>query len=173
MSDNSADQRIADLTSALEVVEARVRDAEDFIERRGYRKCDIPACNCPFWHGGHAEARLSEIGESLRDAGINGGTIHGGVLELIRDKESAEARRAEAERLKDERENALELAVDEADLLMARYIEQRLPASVWQQWRRLHRDALCDPPPVIGNAHAKALAAKEAAERQGKGRDGA
>lgn len=39
--------------------EARER-AEHFIEREGYRRCDIPACNCPSWHGGHWKDRESE-----------------------------------------------------------------------------------------------------------------
>jgi len=33
----------------------------EFIHSRGYRRCDIAACNCGSWHGGHAEDRLSEI----------------------------------------------------------------------------------------------------------------
>lgn len=50
------------------------RDAEAyralrFLERRGYRRCDIPACNCGSWHGGQAEDRLSEIREALDEAG--------------------------------------------------------------------------------------------------------
>lgn len=36
-------------------------DAVDFLRREGYRRCDIPACNCPFWHGGNAARRLEEI----------------------------------------------------------------------------------------------------------------
>jgi hypothetical protein len=50
------------------------RDAEisrlsDFLQSRGYVRCDIPACNCNSFHRGHAETRLSEIhrevGETL------------------------------------------------------------------------------------------------------------
>ena len=36
-----------------------------FIERRGYRRCDIPACNCGSFHGGHAEDLLAEIHAAL------------------------------------------------------------------------------------------------------------
>lgn len=39
----------------------RVAELEGFIAQRGYRRCDIPACNCPSFHGGHAEQRLKEI----------------------------------------------------------------------------------------------------------------
>lgn len=103
-----AERQLAEATQARTEAEQKRDDALAFMERRGYRRCDTPACNCPFWHGGHAEARLSEIGESLRDAGVNGGTIHGGVLELIQAKELAEQQlstetqaRAEAEQQRD------------------------------------------------------------------------
>lgn len=42
--------------------------AEEFIEHRGYRRCDIPACNCGRWHGGHAQERLREISDVLEGA---------------------------------------------------------------------------------------------------------
>ena len=29
-----------------------------FIEREGYRKCDIPACNCGSWHKVEKDIRL-------------------------------------------------------------------------------------------------------------------
>ncbi len=41
------------------------REAVLFLERHGYRRCDIPACNCGSWHGGHANARLAEIREAF------------------------------------------------------------------------------------------------------------
>lgn len=41
----------------------RVEKAEDFIRSRGYLRCDMAACNCGFWHGGHASRRpTSEAG---------------------------------------------------------------------------------------------------------------
>lgn len=52
----------------------RQRDkALDFIQRQGYRRCDIIVCNCNSWHGGHAMARLQEIQDALPYA--NGPTI--------------------------------------------------------------------------------------------------
>lgn len=56
--------------------QAQLRDALDFIARNGYRRCDIPACNCGSWHGGHASERLSEIADELD---TNGVTILGAV----------------------------------------------------------------------------------------------
>ena len=55
-----------------------------FIEREGYRRCDVPACHCHSFHGGHAMARLNEIEDALLDVGIdlNGKTILTGVREL-------------------------------------------------------------------------------------------
>lgn len=41
-----------------------------FLDSKGYRRCDIDACNCPFWHGGKLEERLDEVDEELRQAGI-------------------------------------------------------------------------------------------------------
>lgn len=37
----------------------------DFMGHEGYRRCDIPACNCGSWHGGDAHTRLHEIYEEL------------------------------------------------------------------------------------------------------------
>ena len=75
---------------------ARLREenahAREFLERRGYRRCDIAACNCQFWHGGHAEDRLREISERLSDVGVPSGTIFAGVNNLIERAEAAEAR---------------------------------------------------------------------------------
>lgn len=55
------------------------------LERLGYRRCDIAACNCGGWHGGHSAQRLTEIGDALVDAGVdlNGKTILDGVKEII------------------------------------------------------------------------------------------
>jgi hypothetical protein len=67
--------------------------ALDFIEGRGYRRCDIAACNCGGWHGGAAEDRLREISELMADAGVPGGTtIQGGMLMLRERAEAAETR---------------------------------------------------------------------------------
>lgn len=56
-----------------------------FIEREGYRCCDIPACNCNSFHGGNAYNRLREIGEDLESAGVslNGRTIRSALSVLI------------------------------------------------------------------------------------------
>lgn len=62
-----------------------VPDAEllDFIRREGYRRCDIPACNCGSWHGGHASDRLREIGEVIEHNGI---TILAAVEAAVSDR---------------------------------------------------------------------------------------
>jgi hypothetical protein len=72
-----AADRIEELESALD-------RALTCLALHGYQRCDIPACNCGSWHGGHAQQRLSEIGDALADAGIdlNGKTIIAGVREL-------------------------------------------------------------------------------------------
>lgn len=44
--------------------------ALQFLQMNGYRKCDIAACNCPYWHGGKAEERLRDIHDVLQEAGL-------------------------------------------------------------------------------------------------------
>ena len=56
----------------IATLEAENVALRDFIARRGYVSCDIPACNCGSFHRGHAEARLTEIYEVL--GGCNGTT---------------------------------------------------------------------------------------------------
>lgn len=48
-----------------------LRARRDFMVSRGYRFCDIMACNCNSWHQGHAENRLREIGDMLTDYGVS------------------------------------------------------------------------------------------------------
>lgn len=63
--------------------------ALDFLERRGYRRCDMPACNCNSWHQGHAEARLAEIRDALEEGHVdlNGKT----TLQAVRDLQARAA----------------------------------------------------------------------------------
>jgi hypothetical protein len=49
----------------------RALKAEDFLRRRGFNPCDIAACNCGLWHGGHANERLNEIQNALEDHGYS------------------------------------------------------------------------------------------------------
>lgn len=93
---------MADELTALRAEVARLRadrerlaDTEAFLEREGYRFCDIAACHCGLWHGGHAADRLREISETLAGAGVPGGTtIHGSVLILRERAKQAEAENA-------------------------------------------------------------------------------
>jgi hypothetical protein len=67
------------LTTARQEIAALTRErdeARDFILRAGYRRCDVPACNCGSWHGGHLYDRLREIEAALSDADIDwAGTV--------------------------------------------------------------------------------------------------
>ena len=47
-------------------------ELRDFLIRNGYRECDIAACNCGSWHGGHASDRLRELRDVI---GENGKTL--------------------------------------------------------------------------------------------------
>lgn len=66
----------------------RGQKALDFIERRGYRRCDIPACNCGSWHGGNAENRLRDFHEALVQADVetNGKTLLGALGEVLAER---------------------------------------------------------------------------------------
>lgn len=56
-----------------------------FMDARGYRPCNIPACNCPYWHGGHLEDRFREIQDALDEGNVNtnGITILDAIKGLI------------------------------------------------------------------------------------------
>jgi hypothetical protein len=58
----------------LEIYELRQRldKAEWVLQSSGFRRCDIPACNCGSWHqvGGYAE-RFREIRGAVEDAGYS------------------------------------------------------------------------------------------------------
>ena len=84
---------IGALLDELEAVKAERDKATDFIVRKGYRRCDIMACNCDSWHGGHASARLDEIREELDESDIstNGKTILGAVQELLAERDGLRA----------------------------------------------------------------------------------
>lgn len=87
--------------------EAEAYRALDFLRRAGYRRCDIAACNCGSWHGGHAEDRLAEIKAALDDTGA---PQCGGILVdrikalraamLLAELDTATYLRAEADRLR-------------------------------------------------------------------------
>lgn len=66
-----------------------------FIEQKGYRRCDIPACNCPYWHGGNAETRLHEVADALEDR-VQGSTILAAVVKVVEGHDAALAREAAA-----------------------------------------------------------------------------
>lgn len=86
----------ADLTE-LPRVRERLRQAEWVLEASGFRRCDIPACNCNSWHqvGGFAE-RFREILEAVEDAGYStNGKI---LLEVIKEILAASSRLPSHER---------------------------------------------------------------------------
>jgi hypothetical protein len=66
-------------------IQQRLDKAEWVLNNSGFRRCDIPACNCGSWHqvGGFAE-RFREIREAVEDAGYstNGRTLLDVVKEI-------------------------------------------------------------------------------------------
>ncbi len=53
-------------------LQQRLNKAEWVLTNSGFRRCDIPACNCGSWHhvGGYAE-RFREIKEAVEEAGYS------------------------------------------------------------------------------------------------------
>ena len=91
------------MTDTIESLRADLNAALSFIRAQGYDRCDVGACNCGSWHGGHSAARLGEIRDALVDAGVeqNGVTILGGVRALVQERDVATARAEKAEMLRD------------------------------------------------------------------------
>ena len=69
----------------------------DFLRREGYRRCDIPACNCGSWHGRDGlHARWREVKDALDEAGhpltnANGNTVLRALGELVADRDRLRA----------------------------------------------------------------------------------
>lgn len=55
----------AEMAATIADLHQKIERAEWFLAKEGYHRCDIPACNCPYWHGSHAGRRLAEIHEAL------------------------------------------------------------------------------------------------------------
>lgn len=122
-------------------------DAEDFLWRHGYRRCDIPACNCGSWHGGHANMRLIELREAFEQdehTDTNGKTLLGLVCEVLTERdalldaaeraEAAERELAEAQRDAERFEWWFSRDVDKRDFLPTYFhgIRERWSLSTWR-----------------------------------------
>lgn len=93
-------------------------DLRAFIESRGYRRCDTAACNCGSFHGGHAEARLSEIRDDLEAViDLNGLTIRGGVRALLTESQRLREQVVEFERMAKESSEKHRSIAEKAGLL--------------------------------------------------------
>ena len=83
-SNHAAEQAVTAAMKAVSTIDELER-RRWFMDSRGYRPCNIPACNCPYWHGGHAERRLEEIDDLLRysDKRTNGVTLIDDIRSLL------------------------------------------------------------------------------------------
>lgn len=50
MNEADLDEYVLALTKELRQARDECRKMAAFLERQGYRKCDIQACNCGSWH---------------------------------------------------------------------------------------------------------------------------
>lgn len=87
--------RVVDHEAEVARLESECARLRSVLERKGYReRCDIPACNCgnQWTHGGHADERLREISDALRNnLDLNGKTLLRGVSELLAERDEARA----------------------------------------------------------------------------------
>jgi hypothetical protein len=81
-------KRSVDRQLAVDELSRRQNELIWFIHAEGYRRCDSPACNCPYFHGGDASERLTEISDELGIYRTNGTTILKAVRKLV-DEEDA------------------------------------------------------------------------------------
>ena len=90
-------EQVRVLTLERDRQHAELDKRQNFMQRRGYVQCDIPACNCPYWHGGHAERRLDEIADALgsrwwdqtvRLFNVNGQTVLQAVEQLACERDA-------------------------------------------------------------------------------------
>jgi len=100
--------------------------AEEFLRLHGYRKCDIAACNCGSWHGGHANQRLAEIREAFEQDELTD-TRHKTLLNLV------------CEVLTDRAD--LRLRVEQAEYNLSSALEQRDRANDMRRMAESERDS--------------------------------
>lgn len=65
-----------------------INNLRGVLERNGFRRCDIAACNCGSWHHvGGFKARFDEIKEVVEEAGYstNGRTLLNAVKAMAED----------------------------------------------------------------------------------------
>lgn len=71
-----------------EEYKSRMEIAEDVLERSGFRRCNIAACNCGSWHQvGGFKLRFDEIKEVIEEAGYstNGRVLLDAVKQMAND----------------------------------------------------------------------------------------
>lgn len=97
------ESKIQRLESELSAVTRERDEARDRLQRSGFVRCDIPACNCGSWHQRYGlPERMREIEQTLEDAGHplnndNGHLTRNALAQLVNEKD---ALRAEVERLR-------------------------------------------------------------------------
>jgi len=88
---------------------SRERDeAHDRLQRSGFVRCDIAACNCGSWHHRYGlPERMQEIVQTLEDAGhaldnSNGNLPRNALAQLVDERDALRAELAVATRIREE-----------------------------------------------------------------------
>ncbi len=95
--------------------EETVASLRGVLERNGFVRCDVPACNCGSWHAryGYPE-RFRELSDALKDAGVlnnDTGNIASRALAKLIEQRDAQAAEVEALREDAEKFRALKAKV--------------------------------------------------------------
>jgi hypothetical protein len=83
----------ARLVREWDMARHKIRRFEWWLNANGYRGCDVPACNCGSWHGGHSERRVGELREALKELVA---TVRGECPRLLDEDRGASASLVEA-----------------------------------------------------------------------------
>jgi len=118
-----------------------------FLEMQGYRRCDIEACNCPYWHGGNASTRLMEIHDLLSEADCrpHQKTAYVALEELIKERDALTAENEQQKALIEQRARWHDQLIKEAGERMAELHEAREQLTIVRQENealRKERDAV-------------------------------
>lgn len=118
------------LESRLHPYEETADTLRGVLERNGFVRCDVPACNCGSWHARHGyPERFRELSDALKDAGVlnndTGNLASRALAKLIEQRDALQSELTEWRAQSDAAGQALALARQDANRAMAERDEAR------------------------------------------------